>query len=72
MKDEWKCFLCEKNDTADSLHDVCKFDVDVRVRKCAIELEDTKLIANLSPRDLVVQEAKYHHHCLITLYNPEN
>ena len=40
--------------------------------KCAIELEDTKLIANLTPRDLVVQEAKYHHHCLITLYNPEN
>ena len=68
-RDEWKCFLCEKTDTADALHEVCTFDVDARVRKCAIELEDTKLIANLSPGDLVAQEAKYHRHCLVTLYN---
>ena len=70
-RDEWKCFLCEKTDTADALHVVCTciFDVDARVRKYAIGLEDTKLNANLSPGDLVVQEAKYHRHCLVTLYN---
>ncbi|CAC5382291.1 unnamed protein product [Mytilus coruscus] len=43
--------------------------IDKRVRECALELQDTVLLAKLSVGDLISQEAKYHAKCLIKLYN---
>ena len=59
------CFFC--GDVSDDLHDVSTFMIDKRVRECALELQDTVLLAKLSVGDLISQEAKYHAICLIKL-----
>ena len=61
------CFFCDK-DSGD-LHQVATFLVDTKVRKCALELQDTILLAKLSADDLISQEAVYHSSCLVSLYN---
>jgi len=43
--------------------------MDQKVRKCAIDLQDSILLAKLSARDLVSQDAVYHSKCLVSLYN---
>ena len=45
------------------------FNIDSRVRKCAIDWQDTVLLAKLSAGDLISQEAVYHDRCLVSLYN---
>ena len=40
-----------------------------QVRKCALDLQDEHLLAKLSSKDMVAQEAKYHPKCLVALYN---
>ena len=45
------------------------FILDKNVRQCALELQDTVLLANLSAGDLISQEAVYHKKCLVSLYN---
>lgn len=50
-------------------HEASTFMIDRRVRECALELQDTVLLAKLSAGDLISQEAKYHTTCLINLYN---
>ena len=45
------------------------FELDVNVRKCALKLEDKRLLAKLSGGDRIAQEAKYHVKCLLSLYN---
>ena len=42
------------------------------MKQCALKLQDQKLIVQLCPGDLVAQEAKYHSHCLVKLYNASN
>jgi len=37
-------------------------------RRCALALQDTKLLAKLSAGDVISQELKYHTTCLINLY----
>ena len=59
------CFFY--GDVSDDLHDVSTFMIDKRVRECALELQDTVLLAKLSVGDLISQEAKYHAICLIKL-----
>ncbi|CAC5367122.1 unnamed protein product [Mytilus coruscus] len=61
------CFFC--GDVSDDLHDASTFMIDKRVRECALELQDTVLLAKLSVGDLISQEAKYHAKCLLKLYN---
>ncbi len=39
------------------------------MRACALLLEDTELLAKLSPGDMVALDAKYHTRCLVGLYN---
>ena len=39
------------------------------MRKCALEVEDTALLAKLATGDMIAIEAKYHHDCLRSLYN---
>ena len=63
------CFLCNEPAGSATLHRACTHDIDVKVRKCAMELEDTDLLAKLAPGDMVALEAKYHTKCLTKLYN---
>ena len=63
------CFFCEEYSTRNNpLHNVSTFGLDARVRKCAMVLQDEKLLAKLSAGDLVALEAKYHTPCLASLY----
>ena len=63
------CFFCDQPSTSKSpTHDVCTFGLDARVRRCALALQDQKLLAKLSAGDLVALEACYHSSCLVSLY----
>ncbi len=62
-----KCFFCGV--ASGDLHQASTFNVDSRVRKCAIDLEDTLLLAKLSAGDMISQEAVYHDRCPVSLYN---
>lgn len=63
-------FLCDdESSLSDPLREASTFHLDNRVRKCAIDLQDGRLLAKLSGGDLVAQEAKYHPRCLVSLYN---
>ena len=55
--------------TSESLHKASTFRLDARVRKCALNLQDDRLLAKLSAGDLVAQDAQYHARCLASLYN---
>ena len=61
------CFFCGKS--GDALRNASTFEVDIRVRQCALKLQDKPLLAKLSAGDLIAQEAKYHPQCLASLYN---
>lgn len=64
------CFFCDKPDAEGStLHKISTFEIDTRVRQCAYQLQDQKLLVKLSGGDLIAQEAKYHLSCLVALYN---
>ena len=63
------CFFCDKEDEEIELHLCQTLYLDMRVRKIAHELNDTKLLAKLSEGDMVATEAKYHRVCLVQLYN---
>ena len=61
------CFFCD--DASGTLHQASKFNMDAKVRQCALQLEDSVLLAKLSAGDLISQEAVYHSKCLVALYN---
>ena len=63
------CFFCSNGSDEGHLHEVCTFQLDYRVRKCAHDLQDDELLAKLSAGDLIALEAKYHAKCLAGLYN---
>ncbi|KAL9972875.1 hypothetical protein ACROYT_G019259 [Oculina patagonica] len=63
------CFFCEKPDSKSNLHQAETCKVVEKVRDCAVLLNDGKLIAKLSNRDMVALDAKYHTACLVSLYN---
>lgn len=63
------CFLCEDVSTSEPLREASTFRLDSRVRRCALDLQDERLLAKLSAGDMVAQDAKYHAKCLATLYN---
>ena len=66
---EAKCFLCDEAAGSAGLHNASTYDIDMRVRKCAMELEDSSLLAKLAPGDMIALVAKYHRRCLVALYN---
>ena len=41
----------------------------MKVRRCALQLEDRELLAKLSAGEMIALEAKYHRNCLTTLCN---
>ena len=62
--------LCGKPaTTGKSLCKASTFGMDVRVRQCAVKLQDKQLLAKLSAGDLIAQDALYHLPCLVSLYN---
>ena len=61
--------FCGKAAGSEGLHNASTYDIDRKVRQCALELNDTALLAKLSPADMVALEAKYHTRCLTALYN---
>lgn len=63
------CFFCEKDDTGGTLHEAATFGLNQKVVKCATVLQDQRLLAKISAGDLIAQEAKYHLHCLVSIYN---
>src|SRR6267154_5244052 len=70
-EDVLKCFLCEKEDNASSLHQAMTMQLNNRLNQCAMTLSDDHLLAKLSVGDVVAQEVKYHAGCLLSLYNRE-
>ena len=63
------CFFCGEPPGNSGVHEAATFQIDKRVRACAVLLEDTELLAKLSTGDMVALEAKYHSKCLAGLYN---
>ena len=54
-----QCFSsCDKPARSAPLHEASTFDLNEKVRKCAIKLEDTPLLATLSTGDRIAQETK--------------
>lgn len=47
------------------------FNMDKRVRQCALDLQDTVLLAKFCDGDLMSQEAIYHVKCRLSLYSKE-
>lgn len=62
------CFLCDETAPLKDLRNASTFQLDEKVRKCALFLKDSKLLAKLSMGDVISQELKYHSACLISLY----
>ena len=48
---EASCFLCDEPAGTAGLHNASTYDIDMKVRRCAMELEDTALLAKLAPGD---------------------
>ena len=63
------CFFCGEASGNSGMYEAATFQIDKRVRSCAVQLEDTELLAKLSTGDMVTLEAKYHSKCLVGLYN---
>jgi len=51
------------------LHEVMTLELGTRVRECALELSDDRLLTKLATSDMVATEAKYHSSCLVHIYN---
>ena len=62
------CIFCEMPVGQKRLHDVTTHNIDSKVRQCAIDLQDTKMLAKLSAGDMIAIEAKYHRDCLTNYY----
>ena len=63
------CSFCDKPAGNKFLCKASTFDLDRRVRKCGLKLEDKSLFAKLSSGDMMAQDALYHVKCLGSLYN---
>lgn len=62
-------FFCEESSWRTRLHESSTFDIDLRVRKCAHKLQNTKLLAKLALGCTIALEAKYHAKCVVASYN---
>ena len=57
---KYVCFFCINPPGNSAIHEAATFQVNERVRACAVLLEDTELLAKLSTADMVALETKYH------------
>ncbi|MGH0137981.1 UNVERIFIED_CONTAM: hypothetical protein FKN15_068919 [Acipenser sinensis] len=63
------CFLCDEPAGSAGLYQASTNDIDLKFQRCAMELQDTALLAKLAPGDMIALEAKYHLKCLVKLCN---
>ena len=63
------CIFCDERAGSAGLHNACTSDIDMKVCTCALEFNDTALVAKLSAGNIIAIEANYHHKCLVALYN---
>ena len=61
-----KCFFCDSSDG--DLHRVLTFQLERKVKQCAVILEDMVLLGKLIVGDMIAQDAMYYTNCLLTLY----
>ena len=61
------CFFCGEPPGNSGVHEAATYQIDKRVRACAVLLEDTELLGKLSTGDMVALEARYHSKCLAGL-----
>ena len=60
-------FFCNEPAGTTNLHEASTHKLDMKERRCTLELEDRELLAKLSAGDMIALEAKYHRNCLTTL-----
>ena len=53
------CFLCEGQSTRRECREAMTMKLNERLKKCAVVLQDEKLIAKLSGGDVVAQDFEY-------------
>ena len=68
LKEE-RCFFCDEPAGTSGFHNASTYDIDMKVCRCALELENADLLAKLASGDLIALEVKYHSKCLAALYN---
>ena len=61
-------FVKPKSSGSECLHYACTHDIDRKVCRYALELNNTALFAKLAPADMIALELKYTK-CLAGLYN---
>lgn len=62
------CIFCDNIAGSAGLHKASTFELDFKVRKCATELNDSRLLTKLAGGDMVAIDAQYHTKCLAKLY----
>lgn len=62
IPDKEACIFCSQ--VTGKLHRCSTMRLDNELRKMAMEMQDTMLLARISSGDLVAIEAKYHYNCL--------
>ena len=69
MSTKDKCIFCNSGKESGDLHRSSTHNINKRVRKCAVILEDTLLLGKLIISGVMMaQDAKYHAKCLVALY----
>ena len=62
-----KCFFCDGE--SDGTHQETTMSLDASIRKCAIDMSDSNIVAKLYEGDMVSREAWYHKACLTRYSN---
>ena len=52
------CFFCNEPGGTTNLHETSTYQSDMKVRRCALQLEDRKLLVKLSAGNMIALEAK--------------
>ena len=65
-----QCFFCDADiEASDPYRRVAAtLEIDKKVRRCATDMVDTRLLTKLAGGDMVAIEAEYHANCLTVLY----
>ena len=70
MKESDRCFFCGKDgEGSKDFHNAMTKEVTEKVRSALRICEEFQLLAKIADTDLIAIDAKYHHLCLVSLYN---
>jgi len=70
IKDD-KCFLCSNPGGSEGVHDASTYNIDAKECKCTTALNDSVVLAELEPGDMIALEAKHHWNYLESTYITE-